>query len=70
MRECARKSFEKRFEIGQASTTLLGILQEIVQSKKEHSSLEKRATVAIRTALSVENETMCRDYHEAVRGDP
>lgn len=33
MRECARKSFEKRFEIHQASTTLLGILQEVIQSR-------------------------------------
>jgi glycosyltransferase involved in cell wall biosynthesis len=33
MRECARKSFEKRFEIHQASTTLLGILQELIQSR-------------------------------------
>jgi glycosyltransferase involved in cell wall biosynthesis len=29
MRECARKSFEKRFEIHQASTTLLRILQQL-----------------------------------------
>jgi glycosyltransferase involved in cell wall biosynthesis len=30
MRECARISFEKRFEIHQASTTLLGILQQLL----------------------------------------
>jgi glycosyltransferase involved in cell wall biosynthesis len=30
MRECARKSFEKRFEIHQASTTLLNVLQQLV----------------------------------------
>jgi glycosyltransferase involved in cell wall biosynthesis len=40
MRECARISFEKRFEIHQASTTLLGILQQLLPN----GNLE-RATV-------------------------
>lgn len=33
MRECARASFDKRFEIHQASTTLLRILQEQLRTK-------------------------------------
>jgi glycosyltransferase involved in cell wall biosynthesis len=36
MRECARRSFEKRFEIHQASTTLLAILQQLVRSGRSN----------------------------------
>jgi glycosyltransferase involved in cell wall biosynthesis len=43
MRECARKSFEKRFEIHQASTTLLGILQQLVsKGVNQHDSFQLR----------------------------
>jgi hypothetical protein len=35
MRERARKCFEERFEIHQASTTLLGILQQLLSTSDE-----------------------------------
>lgn len=35
MRKCARNSFEQRFEIHQASTTLIGLLQELVSNRKD-----------------------------------
>ena len=39
MSECARNSFEKRFEIHQASTTLLGLLQELVSNRKDQRAV-------------------------------